>query len=115
MHLNSLTPMRISGTPRSFLNLDSCCPTSIVAVAIGGGSGQSAAHIRGLVGFDEHVVLIIGLSPAAPQRGIELGLLGAGARRALSIVLNPGSCAQLRDMRDWDDGHRGTSWFKDTV
>src|SRR4029079_19625564 len=56
-----------------------------------------------------------GLSPAAPQRGIELGLLGAGARRALSIVLNPGSCAQLRDMRDWDDGHRGTSWFKDTV
>ena len=36
MHLNSLTPMRISGTPLSFLNLDSRCPTSIEAVAIGG-------------------------------------------------------------------------------
>ena len=36
MHLNSLTPMRISGTPRSFLNLDSRCPTSIEAVVIGG-------------------------------------------------------------------------------
>jgi hypothetical protein len=30
------TPMRISGTPRSFLNFDSRCPTSIEAVAIGG-------------------------------------------------------------------------------
>jgi len=37
MHLNSLTPMRICGTPRSFLNLDSRCPTSIEVVAIGGG------------------------------------------------------------------------------
>jgi hypothetical protein len=37
MHLNSLTPMRISGTPRSFLNLDSRCPTSIEAIVIGGG------------------------------------------------------------------------------
>jgi hypothetical protein len=37
MHLNSLTPMRISGTPRSFLNLDSRCPTSIDAIVIGGG------------------------------------------------------------------------------
>jgi len=36
MHLNSLTPMRISGTPRSFLNLDSRCPTSIEAFVIGG-------------------------------------------------------------------------------
>jgi hypothetical protein len=36
MHLNSLTPMPISGTPRSFLNLDSRCPTSIEAVVIGG-------------------------------------------------------------------------------
>jgi hypothetical protein len=36
MHLNSLTPMRISGTPRSFLNLDNRCPTSIEAVVIGG-------------------------------------------------------------------------------
>jgi hypothetical protein len=36
MHLNSLTPMRISGTPRSFLNLDSRCPTPIEAVVIGG-------------------------------------------------------------------------------
>jgi hypothetical protein len=37
MHLNSLTPMRICGTPRSFLNLDSRCPTSIEVVVIGGG------------------------------------------------------------------------------
>src|SRR5580704_1590074 len=36
MHLNSLTPMRISRTPRSFLNLDSRCPTSIEAFVIGG-------------------------------------------------------------------------------
>ena len=36
MHLNSLTPMRISGTPRSFLNSDSRCPTSIEAVVISG-------------------------------------------------------------------------------
>ena len=36
MHLNSLTPIRISGTPRSFLNLDSRCPTSIEAVVTGG-------------------------------------------------------------------------------
>ena len=32
MHLNSLTPMQISGTPRSFLN----CRTSTQAVVIGG-------------------------------------------------------------------------------
>jgi hypothetical protein len=37
MHLNSLTPMRICGMPRSFLNLDSRCPTSIEVVVIGGG------------------------------------------------------------------------------
>ena len=36
MHLNSLTPMRISGTLRSFLNLDSRCPTSIEAGMVGG-------------------------------------------------------------------------------
>src|SRR3984893_17781438 len=35
MHLNSLTPMRISGTPRSFLNLDSRCPTPVEAVVSG--------------------------------------------------------------------------------
>ena len=34
MHLNSLTPMRISGMPRSFLNLDSRCPTPIEAIVI---------------------------------------------------------------------------------
>ena len=36
MHLNSLTPMRISGTPLSFLNLGSRRPTPIEAVVIGG-------------------------------------------------------------------------------
>ena len=67
MHLNSLTPMRICGTPRSFLNLDSRCPTSIEVVVIGGGSGQPAAHIRGRVGFDEHVVLVISCRPQLPS------------------------------------------------
>lgn len=47
MHLNSLTPMRISGTPRSFLNLDSRCPTPIEAIVIGGGLENPLPTFRG--------------------------------------------------------------------
>jgi hypothetical protein len=50
-HLNSLTPMRISGTPRSFLNLDSRCPTSIdaivIAIVIGGGQDNPLPRLGG--------------------------------------------------------------------
>lgn len=53
MHLNSLTPMRISGTPRSFLNLDSRCPTSIEAVVTGGDLDSPLPILRvGLVSMN---------------------------------------------------------------
>jgi hypothetical protein len=53
MHLNSLTPMRISGTPRSFVNLDSRCPTSIEAIVIGGGLDSPLPTFRvGLVSMN---------------------------------------------------------------
>ena len=53
MHLNSLTPMRISGTPRSFLNLDSRCPTPIEAVVIGGDLDSPLPILRvGLVSMN---------------------------------------------------------------
>ena len=53
MHLNSLTPMRISGTPRSFLNLDSRCPTSIEGVVIGGDLDSPLPTLRvGLVSMN---------------------------------------------------------------
>jgi hypothetical protein len=53
MHLNSLTPIRISGTPRSFLNLDSRCPTSIEAVVTGGDLDSPLPILRvGLVSMN---------------------------------------------------------------
>jgi len=53
MHLNSLTPVRISGTPRSFLNLGSRCPTSIEAVVIGGDLDSPLPTLRvGLVSMN---------------------------------------------------------------
>jgi len=53
MHLNSLTPMRISGTPRSFLNLDSRRPTPIEAVVIGGDLDSPLPILRvGLVSMN---------------------------------------------------------------
>ena len=55
MHLNSLNPMRISGTPRSFLNLDSRCPTSIEAVAIGGDLDSPLPTLGGWLVFDEQL------------------------------------------------------------
>ena len=53
MHLNSLTPIRISGTPRSFLNLDSRRPTPIEAVVIGGDLDSPLPILRvGLVSMN---------------------------------------------------------------
>ena len=66
MHLNSLTPMRISGTPRSFLNLDSRCLTSIEAVVFGGDlDGPLPISRVGFVSM-EHVVLIVSCRLDAP-------------------------------------------------
>ena len=63
MHLNSLTPMRISGTPRSFLNLDSRCPTSIEAGAIGGGLDSPLPTLGGGLVSMNMFVLVIGCRP----------------------------------------------------
>ena len=64
MHLNSLTPMRISGTPRSFLNLDSRCPTPIEAVVIGGDLDSPLPILRvGLVSMN----MLSSLSGCRPQ------------------------------------------------
>jgi len=53
MHLNSLTPMRISGTPLSFLNLGSRRPTPIEAVVIGGDLDSPLPILRvGLVSMN---------------------------------------------------------------
>jgi hypothetical protein len=53
MHLNSLTPMRISGTPRSFLNLDSRWATPIETVVIGGDLDSPLPILRvGLVSMN---------------------------------------------------------------
>jgi hypothetical protein len=72
MHLNSLTPMRISGIPRSFLNLDNRCPTSIEAIVIGGGLDSPLPTFRvGLVSMN--MLSSLSVVAAAPQRGIQLG------------------------------------------
>jgi hypothetical protein len=101
MHLNSLTPMRISGTPRSFLNLDSRCPTSIEAVAIGGDLDNPlpTVWVR-LVSMNMLSSLSVVARRSSPSEGFNSG-------RARGIVLAPGSGAQRRDMRDWDNGHPG--------
>ncbi|MGC2198889.1 MAG: hypothetical protein WA633_01880 [Stellaceae bacterium] len=46
-------------------------------------------------------VLVISFRPPLASEAFNSG-------RARGIVLNPGSGAQWRDMRDWDDGHRGS-------
>jgi len=170
MHLNSLTPMRISGTPRSFLNLDSRCPTSIEAVVIGGGLDSPLPTLRvGLVSMNMLSSLsVVARRPRrakkvcgsaalkrslldrpqpaeAPgpfeERGCQvLARLADGERGderagALPLPRSPlqrlplpsgwNSVAQhlknrspapgTGDMRDWDDGHRGTNWFTDSV
>ena len=71
MHLNSLTPMRISGTPRSFLNLDSRCLTSIEAVVIGGDLDSPLPISRvGLVSMNMLSSLsVVGPTPPASAEG----------------------------------------------
>ena len=75
MHLNSLTPMRISGTPRSFLNLDSRCPTSIEAVVIGGDLDTLLPTLRvGLVSMNMLSPLsVVARRPPASEGGMRLG------------------------------------------
>src|SRR5437868_15427693 len=86
MHLNSLTPMRISGTPRSFLNLDSRCPTSIEAVAIG---GDPDSPLLTLGGWLVSMNMLSSLSVVARSSSSEAPQLGGELR---GLVLNPASC-----------------------
>ena len=73
MHLNSLTPMRICGTPRSFLNLDSRCPTSIEVVAIGGGLDSPLPTLGGGLVSMNMFVLVIGCRPQLLSEAFKLG------------------------------------------
>ena len=75
MHLNSLTPMRISGTPRSFLNLDSRCPPPIEAVVIGGDLNSPLPILRvGLVSMNMLSSLsVVARRPPASEEGMRLG------------------------------------------
>jgi hypothetical protein len=99
-HLNSLTPMRISGTPRSFLNLDSRCPTSIEAIVIGGGLDNPLPTFWvGLVSMNMLSLLAVAARRSSAKQSTRVGARG--------IVLKCGSGAQWRDMRDWNDGHWG--------
>jgi hypothetical protein len=92
----NLAQFVISGTPRSFLNLDSRCPTSIEAIVIGGGLDNPLPKFWvGLVSMN----MLSSLSVVARRSSARHSNSG-GAR---GIVPNPGSGAQRRDMRDWDD------------
>jgi len=75
MHLNSLTPMRISGTPRSFLNLDSRCLTSIEAVVTGGDLDSPLPTLRvGLVSMNMLSSLsVVAQRPPASEERMRLG------------------------------------------
>ena len=100
MHSNSLTPMQISGTPRSFLNLDSRCPTSIDAIVIGGGLDNPLPTFWvGLVSMK----MLSSLSVVAPLPS-EVLSLPALLEVSRGIAFNPCRCAQWPDMRDWADG-----------
>ena len=59
MHSNSLTPMQISGTPRSFLNFGWPLSDIDSARVIGEKSGQSAASARGQINFGEPDVVVV--------------------------------------------------------
>ena len=74
MHLNSLTPMRISGTPRSFLNLDSRRPTPIEAVVIGGDLDSPLPILRvGLVSMNMLSSLSVVARKPPGEEGTRLG------------------------------------------
>jgi hypothetical protein len=74
MHLNSLTPMRISGTPRSFLNLGSRRPTPIEAVVIGGDLDSPLPILRvGLVSMNMLSSLSVVARKPPGEEGTRLG------------------------------------------
>ena len=82
MHLNSLTPMRISGTPRSFLNLDSRRPTSIEAVVIGGDLDSPLPTLQvGLVSMN----MLSSLSVVAQRPRRAKKVCGSAALKRLCI------------------------------
>jgi hypothetical protein len=91
MHLNSLTPMRISGTPRSFLNLDSRCPTSIEAVVTGGDLDSPLPILRvGLVSMNMLSSLsVVARRPPASEEGMRLGGLETSLHPNLLDPLQP--------------------------
>ena len=67
--------MRISGTPRSFLNLDSRCPTPIEAVVIGGDLDSPLPILRvGLVSMNMlSPMSVVARRPPASEGGMRLG------------------------------------------
>jgi hypothetical protein len=135
MHLNSLTPMRISGTPRSFLNLDSRRPTPIEAVVIGGDLDSPLPILRvGLVSMN----MLSSLSVVARKPPGEEGTGSAALKRLcipafwirrnrprrLPLPMDNGAAtSEARSPAPGSgaicaigtDGHRGTNWFTDSV
>ena len=82
MHMNSLTPMQISGTPRSFLNFGSPLPDIDSRCCDWWGSGQSTTPLRVglvsvsiLVSFGEHdaSLLVVARTAPASEDGVQLG------------------------------------------
>ena len=82
MHSNSLTPMRISRTPRSFLNLDSRCPTPIEAFVIGGDLDSPLPKLQvGLVSMN----MLSSLSVVARRPRRAKKVCGSAALKRLCI------------------------------
>ena len=104
MHLNSLTPMRISGTPLSFLNLGSRRPTPIEAVVIGGDLDSPLPILRvGLVSMN----MLSSLSVVArtPQRGIQLGSV-LGVSCSIHVAAHSDVICAIRTMGTEQAGSR---------
>jgi len=99
MHLNSLTPIRISGTPRSFLNLDSRCPTSIEAVVTGGDLDSPLPILRvGLVSMNMLSSLsVVARRPPASEEGMRLGGLETSLHPNLLDPPQPAEAATVTD------------------
>ena len=98
MHLNSLTPMRISGTPRSFLNLGSCCPTPIEAVVIGGDLDSPLPILRvGLVSMNMLSSLSVVARKPPGEEGTRLGGLKTSRHPNLLDPPQPAEAASVTD------------------
>ena len=135
MHLNSLTPMRISGTPRSFLNLDSRCPTPIEAVVIDGDLDSPLPILRvGLVSMNmlSSLSVVARSLPAKKVCGsaalkrlcIPTFWIPRNRPRRLPLPMDNGAAtSEARSPAPGSgalcavgtDGHRGTNWFTDSV